>query len=749
MKKLFTLFIAVMAVVSLSAETYFLKSNWGGAEASWKAMTQDPDDADWFTLENSIFDGKDFAINTVASDEGARVIKAENVIGSINTDAAEMTAGDSVLFIFRPSLVNQYNEKESGLYAMITKKNGYAIRGTWGEQLASWKNLADDGDGGFFVENVLFDGQNVQVINGKEIYVIKPENIKADDYSGQEVTLEAGDIVIFSFNPDTRSAYDETQSGLWAVILKKHGYALQSFFGERELSWKEMTDDGDGKWSIKNSFFDGNDLYINNFASSIGARKIKAENVQGYIDSEFAELSKGDSVIFIYDPETYASMDPSKSGLSAMITNKVGYAIKVGDEWKNLTEDEEDWWSVDGIKFDGKAVQIVHGNEITTIKPENISATIDYDAAELSVGDTVRFIFRPSLVNQYNPKESGLQAMINWKNGYALHHANVWENLTVDAEDADWWTLEDVAFDGEDVAIVSGKEIRQIKVENINAYINLDAAELSAGDTVMFIFRPSLENKYNEKESGLQALINWKNGYALHHANVWKNLVDEDAVDHDWWILEDVAFDGNDVAIVSGKEIRQIKVENINAYINLENAELAAGDSVMFIFRPSLVNRYDEKESGLQALIGFKKGYAIFGEWSKEDKSWKDMTEKEEFFVLENVVFDGNDVKLVNASVIRTIKVENIAVSLLDPTQGGEAKLEKDDVVIFKYTPSKYDKDDATKSGLEAIIVEKNKQQGLFDIDVENNKTMKMMVNGQLFIINNGKVYNVNGVLVK
>ena len=813
MKKIYSLFVALLTVVSLSAENYFLKSTWGQGEASWKQMTMD--DEDWFSLADEIFDGKDFAINTSASDEGARVIKAANVQGSINTDDAELSAGDSVLFIFRPSLVNQYDEKESGLFAMITKKNGFAIRGTWGEKLNSWKNLEQFDEESFFVQNVLFDGQNVQILAGNEIYTIKPENIQAlmaSDYS--EAVLEAGDIVLFSFTPDARSAYDETQSGLMALIFQKHGYALENSWGEGLRTWKNMTvDPDDADWyALDFVKFEGRDVAINNFAGSLGARTIKLANIKAYIDGEEASMVSGDSVHFVYRPSLYNRYDETESGLHAIIFNKNGYAIKCGNVWKNMTMDPEDddWFVLENVRFDGKDVKLVHGNEIKTIKPENIKAYINYDAAQLSEGDSVVFIFRPSLVNQYDEKESGLYAMITKKNGYAIRgtwgeDVASWKNMESDGEGA--FIVENVLFDGQNVQVINGKEIYNIKPENIKAddysgeevvleagdkvifvfdpdtrsaydetksglwavilkkhgyalqgffgeqelswkeledagdgqwvlmnsifdgsrlavnnfaskigardieaknvqgFINSEFAELSAGDSVIFIYAPEEYSSYEPAKSGLSAMITKKNGYAIKCGDVWKNMT-VDPEDDDWYTLENVRFDGKNVQIVHGNEIMTIKPENINAYINYDAAQLSEGDSVVFIFRPSLVNKFNEKESGLQALITKKNGYAIHGTWGEEFGSWKNMeSDGDGAFIVENVMFDGQNVQVIFGNEIYNIKPENIKA---DDYSGEDVELEAGDIVIFVFDPDTRSAYDETKSGLWAVILEKH-----------------------------------------
>lgn len=346
-------------------------------------------------------------------------------------------------------------------------------------------------------------------------------------------------------------------------------------------------------------------------------------------------------------------------------------------------------------------------------------------------------------------------AMINWKAGYAVKCGNAWKDMTVEPEDADWWTMNNVLIDGKAIQLANGNEIRAIKPENILAYINYDAAELSVGDTVMLVYRPSLYNHYNEAESGMNAHIIYKNGYAVHSTwgektASWKNMT-VDPEDADWWTLNKMYFDGKDIQVVNGSEISTIKPENIQAYINYDDAELSEGDTVMFVFRPSLTNRYDETESGMYAHILVKNGYAIKGFWGEKTASWKNMILDEndkdkDTYLLENVIFEGEDVQFVSNEGIRTIKVENIKAYTLPDYE--EAVLEKGDEIVFMYTPSAYNHYDEKESGLSALIVKKNEGDAVENITV-GAKAMKVMIDGQLFIISNGKTYNVAGALVK
>jgi uncharacterized protein YoaH (UPF0181 family) len=395
------------------------------------------------------------------------------------------------------------------------------------------------------------------------------------------------------------------------------------------------------------------------------------------LNYEAAELAKGDSVLFVYNPEEYASMDPSKSGLIAMINWKNGYAITCEGAWKNM-EEKDGSFIISKTSFDGEKVQLAHENQIRSIAVENIQALLNYEAAELAAGDSVMFVYDPEEYASMDPSKSGLIAMINWKAGFALKHAGAWKNMTVDKDDDDWWTLENVCFNGEDVAIVSENRIRPIKVENINGFLANDFAELSAGDSLMFVFRPSMENRYNEKESGLQAIIDWKNGYAISCESVWKNMTEKEGD----FVVEKAKFDGKDVQIVTGNQISQIKVENIQTLLNYEAAELAAGDSVMFIFNPDLASAYDETKSGLIAMINWKAGYAMF-----ENGAWKNMIEDDgTFSTYTTVVVDGKNVQLAHENQIRPIAVENIQALL----NYDAAEIAEGDSVMYVYDPEGY-----------------------------------------------------------
>ena len=853
MKKIFTLFLALMAVVSIYADTYFLKSTWGEAEASWKQMIDD--DGSFIFEGNVFFDGKDIAINTVASDEGARIIKVENIDATLNFEPAPLAAGDSVFFIYVPDMYNQYNEKESGLMAMINFKKGVAIqiKGAWKEMLAddgafvllneyfdgknvtlatgkdirsiqpanitsllnyepasiaagdsalfaydpelysaydpaksgltaiinykagyaikigeAWKNLVDDDPEDhdwWILENVLFDGKNVQLAHGSGINQIKPKNIKAY-ISYEDAELSAGDSVMFIFRPSLVNSHDEKESGLNAHITKKAGYALKNSWGEKTVSWKAMVKQDEDTYIIENVLFDGADIIILN---GTDFRTIKPENIKAYLLPNYdeAELEAGDIVVFMYTPSDYAAMDPSKPGLSALIIEKHGYALKSswGEKtasWKAMVKQDEDTYTIENVLFDGADIKInnfASDEGARTIKPENIAAYLlpSYEEAELEAGDIVVFMYTPSEYASMDPSKPGLSALILEKHGYALksgwgEDADSWKAMV--KQDEDTYTIENVLFDGGDVKInnfATEAGARTIKPENIKAYMlpSYEEAVLEAGDIVVFMYTPSDYAAMDPSKPGLNALIIKKHGYALKVGGEWNELT-VDAEDADWWTLEKAQFDGNDVKInnfAGNKGARTIKPENIKAYINYDDAELSAGDSVMFIFRPSLVNQYDEKESGLNAMITNKAGYALKSTWGEENASWKAMAKQDEdTYILENVLFDGDDIVILNGAAPRTIKPENIAAYLLPSYE--EAVLEAGDLVVFMYTPSEYASMDPSKPGLSALILEKHTETGIGNLETET-KAVKVIMNGQFYIIKNGKTYNASGAVVR
>ena len=432
------------------------------------------------------------------------------------------------------------------------------------------------------------------------------------------------------------------------VSVSAESYFLKSTWGEAEASWKQMIED-DGSFIFEGDmYFDGNDIAINTSATDEGARIIKVENIDALVYYSKAELAKGDSVYFIYVPDMYNQYNEKESGMMAMINYKNGYALKAGEVWKNMTDNDGGFTFILNDAFGGENVQLVTGSNIRTIKPENISTTMNYDFATLAKGDSARFIYVPDMYNQFDEKESGMMAMIDWKAGYAFKDGDVWEDM---AENEGDFVTANTMFDGNAVQIIHESEIKTIKPENIQTFINNDFAQLTQGDSAMFIFNPEMYNQYNEKESGTMAMISYKKGYALKSTweegeVYWKNM---EKLDVDTFIIENVIFDGNDVSIVNGNEIRDIKVENIQAYLlpDYSETELAEGDEITFMYVPSKFNRDDETQSGLSALVSNKIPQGVEnvqGDEVQDTKSMKVMKNGVIYILRNNNTYNVNGV---------------------------------------------------------------------------------------------------------
>jgi hypothetical protein len=118
----------------------------------------------------------------------------------------------------------------------------------------------------------------------------------------------------------------------------------------------------------------------------------------------------------------------------------------------------------------------------------------------------------------------------------------------------------------------------------------------------------------------------------------------------------------------------------------------------------------------------------------------------EDTYLLDSVTFDGKDVALVKGNEIRTIKVENIPAYILPSYE--ETVLAEGDFIAFMYTPSEYASMDPKKPGLNALIIEQHKTEGFEFVEV-SEKAVKVIMNGQFYIIKNGKAYNATGVVVE
>ena len=129
---------------------------------------------------------------------------------------------------------------------------------------------------------------------------------------------------------------DPSKPGLSAIMVRKYvapvvydKYYLKHNFDGENWEWKEMTMQDEDTYILENIVIRSEYFNLNTAASDEGSRDINLANIKGYLP-DYSEVTLGvlDTVVFMYTPSEYASMDPSKPGLSAIMVRK--YVDPVG-----------------------------------------------------------------------------------------------------------------------------------------------------------------------------------------------------------------------------------------------------------------------------------------------------------------------------------------------------------------------------------------------------------------------------------
>jgi hypothetical protein len=198
-----------------------------------------------------------------------------------------------------------------------------------------------------------------------------------------------------------------------------------------------------------------------------------------------------------------------------------------------------------------------------------------------------------------------------------------------------------------------------------------------------------------------------------------------------------------------------IAAEDITAFdAAYELAELGAMDTVVFFFDPEAVNSYTG-DNGLSALIigkyvapvapeladGFyligQKGWDIYA--LNADLKFAPNGEVEGEYVLNSVVLEvGQELKVVEVK-------DNAIVNWYGSGEGNGNYIVTADVAGTKdiyFRPTWNDDWNGH------IYIELNQGTGLENLAVEG-KAVKVIKNGELFILRNGKIYTVSGSVVK
>ena len=138
------------------------------------------------------------------------------------------------------------------------------------------------------------------------------------------------------------------------VVVK---YYLKNNWGSEAWSWKEMTDLGDGTYMLYNVVVGGEGVNRNTAESDEGASWFAWADIETFDASyEPATIGALDTVVIYFDPEAVNSFTGA-NGMSAQILGKYVAPVEEGCDWEN-------------IEFLGGPAE--NANQFKVCKPENV-----------------------------------------------------------------------------------------------------------------------------------------------------------------------------------------------------------------------------------------------------------------------------------------------------------------------------------------------------------------------------------------
>ncbi len=251
-----------------------------------------------------------------------------------------------------------------------------------------------------------------------------------------------------------------------------------------------------------------------------------------------------------------------------------------------------------------------------------------------------------------------------------------------------------------------------------------------------------------------------KNNWNGAETWTWKEMTNDDGS----YILAEVVFGGEGVNLntaESDEGAAWIAAEDIETFdLSYEPATLGALDTVVFFFDPEEVNVYTGA-NGLSALILGKyvapvpqpvlaDGFYLIGKiGGVEGWTIADLKAEQKFAPnLENPVEFMLDVTLAEGDELKVVNVLNNEITAWFPGDGSS-----NFVVTAAYAGEKTVYFRPDQQGGEGwhegcIYIAPNEATGIANTAVDA-KAVKVINNGQLFIIRNGKTYTVQGLLVR
>lgn len=321
MKKVFTMFAALLMAVSAMSEDFYLKGDWGVSGWSWGKMIAGEDNT--YTYQD-VYGGKGVNINTELKDEGSSWIEGKDI------DGDEMQEGDEILLTYDAT------EKKLSAKVLVAASSVtplYYIKSAWNcEESWTWRIMSANTEGTELTYEGVFGGTgiNIKASGAAEVSWFEAKDIKGDE-------IKAGDKVLFTYNVAEKS--------VTAKVITVY-YIKSQWAEEGEWKWKEMTPNADkSEWTYTSDFY-GSGCNVNIAAKDQDAAWFAND---GSIGGD--EIAEGDNVTFTYNVAA-ATLTAKKNSPTALENAVVeGKAVKVVENGQIVIIRDGVRYNAQGSKF--------------------------------------------------------------------------------------------------------------------------------------------------------------------------------------------------------------------------------------------------------------------------------------------------------------------------------------------------------------------------------------------------------------
>ena len=308
MRKFFSLFVAALAVCSMSAKTLYLapNANWKSDNARFAvyAFNDDKNIKDWHSM--TAVQGKDGIFTATVSDEAVNVLFARMnpSIAENNFDKGDGKPlwnktkdlgilADQDLFTINEgdwdNADGQWSKFDGGSVTPPAEGDSYFMKNKWNGGEWAWKLMTKDGEN-YKLDNVVFGGEGVNYNTTESDEGSKW--VESKDFKGDKIgALDTVNLVL-----------DPQAGTVTAKLLGKHAqtgevkYFMKNKWNGGEWAWKEMTKDGEN-YKLENVVFGGEGVNYNTTESDVDATWVA---VNSFLGDRVGEL---DTINLVLDPK--------------------------------------------------------------------------------------------------------------------------------------------------------------------------------------------------------------------------------------------------------------------------------------------------------------------------------------------------------------------------------------------------------------------------------------------------------------